>query len=86
MYGDTPCLEVLQLFDWRGVNPEDIIISTSPMQESRTVVGRTAAQIAEQRSDVTPEWHNAFRQLLQAIESANKETLQGTLWWGSKSS
>ena len=72
MYGDVATLEALQSIPLNGIDVEDSITSISPNQEWRDVVGRTAAQIAEQRSDVTAEWHEAFKRLLQAIMIANE--------------
>ena len=73
MYGDTNCLDVLQSFNLQGIGPEDVITSSSPVQESSVVVGCTAFQIGEHRSDTTPEWRKAFHKLLQVVEAANSE-------------
>ena len=72
MYGDVAILAVLQSFHLQGIDPKDTITCRFLTQDSKDVVGRTAAQIAEQRSDVTPEWHEAFRRLVRAVEMANE--------------
>ena len=71
MYGDVATLEALQSVTLQGISQEDTITGVSHIQKSRDVVGRTAAQLAEQRSDVTPEWREAFRRLVRAIGTAN---------------
>ena len=71
MYGDIGCLETLRLFTLNGIDTQDTIVSYSPVHQSTDVVGRTAAQLAKQRSDVDAEWYESFRQLVEAIEMAN---------------
>ena len=77
MYGDADCLEALRSDSLNGINPEDTIESRSPIHVSKDLVGRTAEQIAEQRSDVTPAWHEAFHQLMQAIKTVNESAIDG---------
>ena len=47
MYGDVATLKALQSFPLKGIILEDTIAGTSPIHESKGVVGRTAAQIVE---------------------------------------
>ena len=72
LYGDVATLEALGTILLKGIRLEDKITSSSPVQQSKDVVGCTAAQIAEQRSDVSAEWHEAFRRLVQGIETVNE--------------
>ena len=74
-YGSIECLETLHMFSLEGIDPEDRIIGTSPNQKLK-VKGLTALEIAEQRTDVTPEWRAMFRKLVHGIrfpESKNQQ-------------
>ena len=77
MHGDESCLDALQSFDLKGIQSEDLITGRSSTQISKDVVGCTAAQIAEQRSDVTLEWREAFRRLMQAIKAGHDDDDSG---------
>ena len=72
MYGDVATLNALLSVPLKGINLEDRITSSSPVQKSKDVIGCTAALIAKQRSDVAPEWHEAFQRLVRAIDMANR--------------
>ena len=71
MYADVATLEALQYVPLKGISIEDKITSSPLVQQSKDVVGCTAAKIAEQRSDVTPGWLEAFRQIVESIEMMN---------------
>ena len=65
-YGNIECLEVLLLFSLEGINPENRITGISPTQRFK-VKGLTAIEIAELRTDVSPEWRVMFRTLVHGI-------------------
>ncbi|KAL9118605.1 MAG: hypothetical protein Q9187_004848 [Circinaria calcarea] len=65
-FGNVESLKVLNAFCLDGIDPEDRITGVSPQQIFK-VKGLTALEIAEQRTDVTPEWRAMFRKLVHGI-------------------
>ena len=65
---DSKCLNVLHSFDLWRINVEDRITGVSPSQTSKGLIGLTALEIAERRTDVTPEWLDIFRKLVHEIK------------------
>ena len=71
-HADLECLKVLRQFELYGINPGDRVSAISPSQTSNNVVGSTALQIAERRPNVTPEWLDAFHDLVRHVASSSQ--------------
>ena len=56
-------------FGLSRVNVKDRVTGVSPTRTSRDIIGLTALEIAERRTDVTPEWLKTFQELVHEIES-----------------
>ena len=67
-FAGVTCLMILHAFDLIGINLGDTVNGTSPIQRMKDIKALTALQIAEKRSDVTPEWKDMFRKLVRGIE------------------
>ena len=68
-FGDLECLEILHLLNLDGLNTYDTVTESAPTQQlMKNLKGLTALQIAERRTDMSPEWHAMFRKLIQGIE------------------
>ena len=63
-HSDIRSLEILNAFGLCGIRTDVPVTGTSPTQVQTTVVGLTALEIAEQRTNVTPEWLTTFKKLL----------------------
>ena len=70
-YGSIECFQVLRCFRLNGFDLEDKVLRSSPRHRSNKIIGLTALEIAEQRTDVTPEWLEEFRKLIHTVEAAN---------------
>ena len=67
-HSDTKSLEILYSSDIRGIGAQDTIISSSPTQKPMKVVGLTALEIAETRTDVAAGWLAMFWKLHHKVE------------------
>ena len=67
-HSDTNSLKVLYIFGLRGICTKNTVAGSSPTQIYTKVVGLTALNIAEQRTDVSSEWLAMFRKLLHKTE------------------
>ena len=70
-YSDITSLKVLYVLGLRSNNLEHRVTGSSPKHIPMNVVGLTALQIAERRTDVTTKWLAMFRKLLHKIEFPN---------------
>ena len=66
-------LAVLLRFDLDGINHNDKVATASDSQ-SMKVKGLTALEIAERRQDVSTEWLDMFRKLVQKIRDPKSTT------------
>ena len=67
-HADIESLQILHAFGLRGLYTKDTVTGTSPTQIHTNVIDLTALEIAEQRTDVTPEWLAMFRKLMHKVE------------------
>ena len=67
-YTDVRSLVILRSFDLSCINVQDQIIGISPTQTLKGLIGLTALDIAERRTDVTPVWLETFRKLVHEVE------------------
>ena len=66
-FGDLECLKVLHTFDLAGIDADDKVTGT-PQTQRFNVKELTALQIAEKRLDVSTEWKDMFRKLIDDIK------------------
>ena len=66
-------LSVLHGFDLRSINPDAKVSTTTDIQ-IMNVKGLTALEIAERRQDVSAEWLNMFRKLVDGIRDPRNKT------------
>ena len=79
-YADVKTLEILLASDLHEINTDDIITHVTPNQKSPKFKGLKGLQIAELRTDVTPEWLATFRRLREKIDRFKmpSQDVQGT--------
>ena len=77
-FGSLECLKTLRAFNLTGVDPEAKITGLSPTQALHGIKSLAALQVAEKRTDVSPEWLNMFRRLLRGVESPDSIHLTST--------
>ena len=67
-HSDIASLEILCASDIRDIPTQHAIIRSSPTQKPMKLIGLTAREIAEKRTDVTSEWLIVFRRLYQKVD------------------
>ena len=68
-YSDQPSLEILYASDIDSICTRDVVTANSESQKPMELKGLNGLEIAEARTDVTPEWLAMFRKLKEKIDS-----------------
>ena len=67
-YADAKTLEILIASNLYGIDTNDVIMALSHVHKIPNLKGMNGMQVAELRTDVTPEWHAMYRTLKHKLE------------------
>ena len=68
IFADLECLRILRSFELHDIDVQARTTGFKEYPNNEKIKGGTALEIAMERKDVTPEWREMFRQLVEEIE------------------